>query len=206
MAGRRVAAKPTAFSRSFGPEGPVGAQASPRGRRHAPLGGRQVYTPKSVSGTDGGGRRGDIEVAYAAGFERPAFDTIVASGPNAALPSCQARTARIEQGDLVVLDFGGVLDGYCTRPLAHGSRRRGRAARAGADRAGADAQAAACVGGSGRRPPEQSTPPRGSRWRATGWPRRSSTAPATAWVSRSTRHPHRPARRVTPDRRWRPAW
>jgi Xaa-Pro aminopeptidase len=48
------------------------------------------------------------------GFERPAFDTIVASGPNAALPHARAGSRRIEDGDLVVVDFGGVLDGYCT--------------------------------------------------------------------------------------------
>jgi Xaa-Pro aminopeptidase len=50
----------------------------------------------------------------AAGFERPAFETIVASGPNAALPHHRAGDRRIEIGDLVVLDFGGVLDGYCS--------------------------------------------------------------------------------------------
>ena len=49
-----------------------------------------------------------------AGFERPSFDTIVASGPNAALPHHRAGDRRIEIGDLVVLDFGGVLDGYCS--------------------------------------------------------------------------------------------
>lgn len=48
------------------------------------------------------------------GFARPAFDTIVASGPNAARPHARAGERRIEPGDLVVLDFGGVLDGYCT--------------------------------------------------------------------------------------------
>jgi Xaa-Pro aminopeptidase len=48
------------------------------------------------------------------GFERPSFDTIVASGPNAALPHARAGSRRVEAGDLVVLDFGGVLDGYCT--------------------------------------------------------------------------------------------
>ena len=57
----------------------------------------------------------DIEVQLRrAGFERPAFDTIVAAGPNAALPHARASSRRIEPGDLVVLDFGGVLDGYCT--------------------------------------------------------------------------------------------
>jgi Xaa-Pro aminopeptidase len=49
-----------------------------------------------------------------AGFEKAAFDTIVASGAHAALPHARAGQRRIEAGDLVVLDFGGVLDGYCT--------------------------------------------------------------------------------------------
>jgi Xaa-Pro aminopeptidase len=49
-----------------------------------------------------------------AGFERPAFDTIVASGPNGALPHYRAGDRLLERGDLVVLDFGGVLDGYCS--------------------------------------------------------------------------------------------
>jgi Xaa-Pro aminopeptidase len=48
------------------------------------------------------------------GYERPAFDVIVASGPNAALPHHRAGPRRMELGDLVVLDFGGVLDGYCS--------------------------------------------------------------------------------------------
>jgi Xaa-Pro aminopeptidase len=49
-----------------------------------------------------------------AGFQRSAFDTIVAAGPNAALPHARPSSRRIEPGELVVLDFGGVLDGYCT--------------------------------------------------------------------------------------------
>ena len=48
-----------------------------------------------------------------AGYERLAFDTIVASGPHAALPHYRAGERILEAGDLVVLDFGGVLDGYC---------------------------------------------------------------------------------------------
>lgn len=48
-----------------------------------------------------------------AGFERLAFDTIVASGPNSALPHYRAGDRQLAVGDLVVLDFGGVLDGYC---------------------------------------------------------------------------------------------
>jgi Xaa-Pro aminopeptidase len=48
-----------------------------------------------------------------AGFERSAFDTIVASGPNAALPHARPGGRTITEGDLVVLDFGGVYDSYC---------------------------------------------------------------------------------------------
>ena len=59
-----------------------------------------------------------------AGFERPAFDTIVASGPNSAHPHATPGTRVLADGDLVVLDFGGVLDGYCvdlTRMAAIGA-------------------------------------------------------------------------------------
>jgi len=58
------------------------------------------------------------------GYERLAFDTIVASGPNAALPHHRAGERVLADGDLVVLDFGGVLDGYCcdlTRTVCVGS-------------------------------------------------------------------------------------
>ena len=49
-----------------------------------------------------------------AGYERAAFDTIVASGPHGALPHHRAGERILARGDLVVLDFGGVLDGYCS--------------------------------------------------------------------------------------------
>ena len=64
------------------------------------------------------------------GFERPAFDTIVASGPRAALPHAHAERAKIDENDLVVLDFGGVYDSYCvdlTRTVSVG--RAGERAR-----------------------------------------------------------------------------
>jgi Xaa-Pro aminopeptidase len=47
------------------------------------------------------------------GFSRPAFSTIVASGPNSARPHARPGDRRLTAGDLVVLDFGGILDGYC---------------------------------------------------------------------------------------------
>jgi len=63
-----------------------------------------------------------------AGYDRPAFDTIVASGPNGALPHYRAGARILENGDLVVLDFGGVLDGYCsdlTRTVSVGAPTAG---------------------------------------------------------------------------------
>jgi len=71
------------------------------------------------------------EVAFAidalirhTGFEKPAFETIVASGPNAALPHARPSKRKLGEGDLVVLDFGGVYDSYCvdlTRTVVVGS-------------------------------------------------------------------------------------
>jgi Xaa-Pro aminopeptidase len=56
----------------------------------------------------------DIDAALRdVGFQRPAFDTIVASGPNSALPHARPGPRALSPGDPVVLDFGGVYDGYC---------------------------------------------------------------------------------------------
>jgi Xaa-Pro aminopeptidase len=66
----------------------------------------------------------DVNYALAhAGFARPAFETIVASGPNAAQPHARPGARVLTRGDLVVVDFGGVLDGYAvdiTRTLSVG--------------------------------------------------------------------------------------
>jgi Xaa-Pro aminopeptidase len=59
-----------------------------------------------------------------AGFSGPAFPTIVASGPESAHPHARPSERRLAPGALVVLDFGGVLDGYCvdlTRMAAVGA-------------------------------------------------------------------------------------
>lgn len=58
------------------------------------------------------------------GAEKPAFETIVAGGARSALPHAQPTDARIETGDLVVVDMGALRDGYCsdmTRMLYMGS-------------------------------------------------------------------------------------
>jgi Xaa-Pro aminopeptidase len=57
------------------------------------------------------------------GFDRPAFDTIVAAGPNAALPHHRTGDRPLGEGDLVVVDFGGMYRGYAvdmTRTLTVG--------------------------------------------------------------------------------------
>ena len=47
-----------------------------------------------------------------AGASGPAYDTIVASGPNAALPHATPTERRLESGDLVIIDVGALVDGY----------------------------------------------------------------------------------------------
>jgi len=48
------------------------------------------------------------------GASGPSFETIVASGPNGAKPHHRPSDRRIVEGDLVVLDFGAKVDGYCS--------------------------------------------------------------------------------------------
>ena len=58
------------------------------------------------------------------GAERMSFEPIVASGPRGALPHARASERALESGDLVVIDMGGVLGGYCsdmTRTVAVGA-------------------------------------------------------------------------------------
>jgi Xaa-Pro aminopeptidase len=48
------------------------------------------------------------------GATGPSFETIVASGLNGAKPHARPGDRRIAPGELVVLDFGAVVDGYCS--------------------------------------------------------------------------------------------
>ncbi|MHB1999921.1 MAG: aminopeptidase P family protein [Solirubrobacteraceae bacterium] len=48
------------------------------------------------------------------GAESPSFPSIVASGAQAALPHGRPRDVEIERGTLVTIDWGAVLDGYCS--------------------------------------------------------------------------------------------
>ncbi len=75
--------------------------------------------------------RGIDAAILEAGFSEPAFPTIVASGPHSAHPHARPTARALAPGDLVVLDFGGVLDGYCVdltrvaaiRPVSAEARR-----------------------------------------------------------------------------------
>lgn len=57
------------------------------------------------------------------GASGASFDSIIAAGPHGALPHATPREVAIPAGELVVIDWGAVLDGYCsdcTRTLATG--------------------------------------------------------------------------------------
>ena len=81
----------------------------------------------------------EVELAMALDFEMrrggataSSFDTIVASGPNGAKPHARPSARAVEPGELVVVDFGAVVDGYCsdmTRTLCVGPPRSDTLAR-----------------------------------------------------------------------------
>ncbi len=57
------------------------------------------------------------------GAEGPSFPAIVASGPNSALPHHESADREIARDELIVVDMGAIVDGYCsdcTRTFATG--------------------------------------------------------------------------------------
>ncbi len=83
---------------------------------------------------------------YELGAEAIAFETIVASGPNSAIPHHEPTDRQVAVGDLLKIDFGARHAGYhadCTRTVLVGSgadwQRDIYAAVAAAQRAGVDA-------------------------------------------------------------------
>ncbi len=93
------------------------------------------------------------------GAEEPSFPSIVASGPNGALPHAEPTDGEIPRGVLVTIDWGARLDGYCsdcTRTYATGDLngeaaevyetvRRAQASSSDAVRAGAGGKAVDAV-------------------------------------------------------------
>jgi Xaa-Pro aminopeptidase len=53
------------------------------------------------------------ELFHELGADAPAFETIVASGPNAAKPHARPSDRVVEAGETVVIDAGAMIDGYC---------------------------------------------------------------------------------------------
>jgi Xaa-Pro aminopeptidase len=112
-------------------------------------------------------REGPSERAFALALEiamrergasGTSFDTICAAGPHAALPHARPTDRAVERGELVVIDFGCVVDGYCsdmTRTVSVGDpgadARRLWEVVYESQRAGRDAVAAgvACADGTG---------------------------------------------------------
>jgi Xaa-Pro aminopeptidase len=63
------------------------------------------------------------ELFHELGADAPAFETIVASGPNGARPHARPTDREIRTGETVVIDAGAMVDGYmadCTRTFATG--------------------------------------------------------------------------------------
>ena len=48
------------------------------------------------------------------GAEKKSFDTIIASGPNSSKPHAVPGERKIQNGDFVTIDFGCVVNGYCS--------------------------------------------------------------------------------------------
>ncbi|MCU0609308.1 MAG: aminopeptidase P family protein [Chitinispirillaceae bacterium] len=58
------------------------------------------------------------------GSEKPSFDTIVLFGKRSALPHGVPGSARLKKGDFILVDFGCVVDGFCsdmTRTVVFGT-------------------------------------------------------------------------------------
>ena len=54
------------------------------------------------------------ELLHAHGADELAFETIVASGPNSALPHAHPTDRIVDRGSLVTIDWGARIDGYCS--------------------------------------------------------------------------------------------
>lgn len=90
---------------------------------------RELISQGSVLGRSERALARDLEWRmYAQGAEAIAFETIVASGPNSAVPHHRPVERVVERGDLLKIDFGAVYAGYhadCTRTFVVGAEPAG---------------------------------------------------------------------------------
>ncbi|MEJ7655010.1 MAG: Xaa-Pro peptidase family protein [Chloroflexia bacterium] len=142
----------------------------------------------------------------AEGAEDVAFN-IVASGPHSAAPHHSPGDRVLQKGDMLVLDYGGTLQGYhsdFTRTLSIGpaseEQRRVYAAVQ-------EAQRRLCRPFARESPSVRWTGPRGRIWRKPGWRSTSCTERVTAsgWRRTSRRTSSR-AGRMCSRKAWSSAW
>ena len=122
------------------------------------------------------------------GAERPAFDTIVASGPNGAIPHHAPAGRPLRRGDLITMDFGACYAGYhadMTRTVALGEPAAGSARSTSWSRR--PSRRAARRRGRGRACATWTRPP-GTLFPRPGTASISSTGSATESGWKSTRH------------------
>jgi Xaa-Pro aminopeptidase len=84
---------------------------------------RQIMAEGLVGRTEASVAEALERALRAEGAAGLSFPSIVAGGAHGALPHAQPRDVQISAGELVVIDWGAVLDGYCsdcTRTLATG--------------------------------------------------------------------------------------
>lgn len=55
-----------------------------------------------------------LDFTYRHGSERPSFDYVVVSGANSSMPHGVPTNKVVEAGDFITMDFGCVVDGYCS--------------------------------------------------------------------------------------------
>ncbi len=138
------------------------------------------------------------------GADGTSFDTIVGSGPNGAKPHARPGDRRVEQGDLVVIDFGAKVDGYCsdmTRTFSIGDPSPIAARMLEVVGAAQRAGVAAVAAGVGVRDVDAAAR---SVIVDAGWGRHSCIPPATRSDSRSTSIPVLP--RPSMPCWWRATW
>lgn len=75
----------------------------------------EAMLPRIVTGSTEIAIAGELEfLARGLGAEGMSFETIVASGARSALPHGRATSARLPRKGFVTLDFGVILNGYCS--------------------------------------------------------------------------------------------